>query len=82
MRRLEAGDLRQRVKVESTDELGALAHAFNAMADGLARTEQLRRHLVTDVAHEPHAADQHSGLHRSPAGWRGRSKPDRARLHP
>ena len=52
VRRLEAGDLRQRVKVESTDELGALAHAFNAMADGLARTEQLRRHLVTDVAHE------------------------------
>lgn len=52
VRRMEAGDLRQRVKVESTDELGALAHAFNAMADGLARTEQLRRQLVTDVAHE------------------------------
>lgn len=40
------------MKVESTDELGALAHAFNAMADGLACTEQLRRHLVTHVAHE------------------------------
>ena len=52
VRRLEAGDLRQRVKVESKDELGALAHAFNALADGLARTEQLRRQLVTDVAHE------------------------------
>ena len=52
VRRMETGDLRQRVKVETTDELGVLAHAFNAMADGLARTEQLRRQLVTDVAHE------------------------------
>ncbi len=52
VRRMEAGDLRQRVEVQTRDELGALAHAFNAMADGLARTEHLRRQLVTDVAHE------------------------------
>ncbi|MDQ3930785.1 MAG: ATP-binding protein, partial [Chloroflexota bacterium] len=51
-RKMETGDLRQRVKVESKDEIGELAHAFNAMADGLARQEQLRRNMVTDVAHE------------------------------
>ena len=51
-RRMERGDLSQRVAVQSRDEIGQLAHAFNAMADGLARTEQLRRTMVTDVAHE------------------------------
>jgi signal transduction histidine kinase len=51
-RRMEQGDLSQRVQVSSRDEIGQLAHAFNAMADGLARTEQLRRTMVADVAHE------------------------------
>ncbi len=51
-RRMERGDLSQRVAVGSRDEIGQLAHAFNAMADGLAGTEQLRRTMVTDVAHE------------------------------
>ena len=50
--RLKAGDLSQRVTPRSKDEIGQLAQAFNAMADGLARTEQLRRQLVSDVAHE------------------------------
>jgi signal transduction histidine kinase len=51
-RKMEKGDLSQRVTVRSQDEIGELARAFNAMADGLARIEQLRRHMVTDVAHE------------------------------
>jgi signal transduction histidine kinase len=51
-RRMEAGDLSQRVEVTSNDEIGDLARAFNAMADGLARLEELRRQLVNDVAHE------------------------------
>ncbi len=50
--RLEQGDLNQRVPVKRRDEIGTLAHAFNAMADGLQRQEQLRRQMVTDIAHE------------------------------
>jgi signal transduction histidine kinase len=51
-RRMEAGDLSQRVEIASNDEIGDLARAFNSMADGLARLEGLRRNMVTDVAHE------------------------------
>lgn len=51
-RRMEQGDLSQRVQVRSGDEIGQLAHAFNAMASSLERTEQLRRHMISDVAHE------------------------------
>jgi signal transduction histidine kinase len=50
--RMEKGDLSVRVAVESDDEIGRLAHAFNAMAGGLERQEQLRRNMVGDVAHE------------------------------
>jgi signal transduction histidine kinase len=51
-RRMENGDLSQRVQVRAGGELGELAQAFNAMADGLQRLEQLRRSMVTDIAHE------------------------------
>jgi signal transduction histidine kinase len=51
-RKMEHGDLSQRVKVKSKGEVGDLAQAFNAMADGLQHVEQLRRNMVTDVAHE------------------------------
>lgn len=52
VRRMEAGDLSQRVKVTSSDEIGDLARAFNGMADGLAQLEKLRRNMTADVAHE------------------------------
>jgi signal transduction histidine kinase len=51
-RRMEAGDLSQRVEITSSDEIGDLSRAFNSMADGLARLEQLRRNMTADVAHE------------------------------
>jgi methyl-accepting chemotaxis protein len=51
-RRMEQGDLNQRLEVHTNDEIGELAHAFNAMAHGLARLEQLRRNMVSDIAHE------------------------------
>jgi signal transduction histidine kinase len=50
--RMEQGDLSQRVSIKTRGEIGALAHAFNTMADSLNRAEQVRRNLVSDVAHE------------------------------
>ena len=50
--RMEKGDLSQRIRIRTKDEMGVLAHAFNTMADSLGRSEQLRRNLVSDVAHE------------------------------
>ncbi len=51
-RRLEAGDLAQRVEHEGPDEIGQLSHAFNSMAEGLERTESLRKTMTSDIAHE------------------------------
>ncbi|GAB5492214.1 MAG: hypothetical protein Phog2KO_24290 [Phototrophicaceae bacterium] len=51
-RRMESGDLDQRVKVYANGEIAELAHAFNAMAEALSRNEGLRRNMVTDIAHE------------------------------
>jgi len=51
-RKMEKGDLTQRVQVTTHDEIGQLAHAFNSMADGLQRLETLRSNMVSDVAHE------------------------------
>jgi signal transduction histidine kinase len=49
---LAAGDLSQRVKVRTDDEIGRLARAFNTMADSLEGAEALRRQMVADIAHE------------------------------
>jgi signal transduction histidine kinase len=46
------GDLARRVDARGSDEIAALAHAFNAMASDLERQQELRRNLVHDVAHE------------------------------
>jgi len=51
-RRLGRGDLASRVPVASTDEIGELSGAFNAMAEDLSRQESLRRAVMSDVAHE------------------------------
>jgi signal transduction histidine kinase len=51
-REMARGDLGQMVDVRSSDEIGELARAFNAMSESLARAEQLRRNMVNDIAHE------------------------------
>lgn len=50
--KMSHGDLSVRVPVESEDELGQLAVAFNSMAGNIEQQEQLRRNMVGDVAHE------------------------------
>ena len=50
--RINTGDLTARVDVKGNDEIAAVAHSFNQMADGLQQQEKLRRNLMADVAHE------------------------------
>jgi two-component system OmpR family sensor kinase/two-component system sensor histidine kinase BaeS len=51
-RQISQGQLEQRVPLKGTDEIAALAEAFNDMASELQHAEKLRRNLVADVAHE------------------------------
>jgi len=46
------GKLTSRVPVTGDDEISRLARSFNAMADAVAKQEELRRRMVGDVAHE------------------------------
>ncbi|MET7694681.1 ATP-binding protein [Streptomyces sp. NPDC005483] len=50
--RMADGDQSARVEVTGDDEFGRLAEAFNLMASRRQELEQLRRALVSDVAHE------------------------------
>ncbi len=49
---LAQGDLKQRVPVRSSDELGELAASFNQMSADLARAVELRRGMTADIAHD------------------------------
>jgi two-component system sensor histidine kinase BaeS len=51
-RAVAAGDLSARVPVRHQGEVRELTVAFNAMAEELARADELRRNLTADVAHE------------------------------
>jgi two-component system sensor histidine kinase BaeS len=51
-RQMTSGDENVRVKVRGIDEIGQLSLAFNELADARARTESLRRAMVSDIAHE------------------------------
>ncbi|MDO8472635.1 MAG: ATP-binding protein [Dehalococcoidia bacterium] len=50
--RLGQGDFSQRVDVRGDDEIAELGRSFNSMANDLAQTEQLKRNMVSDAAHE------------------------------
>lgn len=49
---LAKGKLGQKVKVRSRDELGALADSFNQMSAELERSNELRRQMTADIAHD------------------------------
>jgi len=51
-RAVAAGDLTVRVPTYYPGEMRELAVAFNQMAEGLARADELRRNMTADVAHE------------------------------
>lgn len=46
------GRLDRRVPVESADEIGRLAVAFNRMSEEVARVNRLRRQMTADIAHD------------------------------
>ena len=46
------GKFGQRVRVETADELGHVATAFNNMAASLERAERAKKRMITDVSHE------------------------------
>jgi two-component system OmpR family sensor kinase/two-component system sensor histidine kinase BaeS len=46
------GDLSQRVNIHTGDEIAELGAAFNSMAVNLERSEQVRRQMTADIAHE------------------------------
>ncbi|MCS6907928.1 MAG: ATP-binding protein [Anaerolineales bacterium] len=49
---IRSGNLSQRVRVRSQDEIGILAATFNQMADALEKAEQARQRMTADIAHE------------------------------
>ncbi len=51
-RNLAQGDLEQNVVVQSQDEIGELAVAFNQMSRDLATSQQLRQQMTADIAHD------------------------------
>jgi signal transduction histidine kinase len=50
--RMAGGELEQAVAVQSKDEIGELAAAFNTMSREVARAHQARKQMTADVAHE------------------------------
>ena len=51
-RKLAAGDLSQRVNIRGSDEIAILSVSFNHMAESLQLSEQRRRAMTIDIAHE------------------------------
>jgi len=52
IRHVSTGSLEQKVLVRTQDELGELASAFNQMSAELNRSNELRRQMTADIAHD------------------------------
>jgi len=52
VRGMEHGERGQHIDTSVGGEVGALAEAFNSLAQSLERVERLRQNMVTDIAHE------------------------------
>jgi signal transduction histidine kinase len=52
IRAMALGKLNQAVPVRSNDELGALTVSFNQMSTDLAHSNELRRQMTADIAHD------------------------------
>jgi signal transduction histidine kinase len=50
--RVAQGDLPDRIRIKSRDELGQLGLSFEHMVDSLRRSETLRQTMTADIAHE------------------------------
>jgi len=51
-RRIAAGNLDERVPIETSDEFGHVAASFNEMAESLESGEKAKRRMIADIAHE------------------------------
>ncbi|MEM7799342.1 MAG: ATP-binding protein [Chloroflexota bacterium] len=51
-RRMAAGQLSQKVEIQSQDEMGDLATAFNQMSHDLDRSLAARKQMTADIAHD------------------------------
>jgi signal transduction histidine kinase len=52
IQKMSKGDLNQQVKIRSHDEIGELGNAFNTMSSQLAKSNQLRKQMTADIAHD------------------------------
>jgi len=51
-RKISRGELDQTVDIESGDELGNLGKSFNIMSKNLKESEEMRKRMIGDIAHE------------------------------
>ena len=52
IQKMSKGDLKQQVQIRSKDEVGELGNAFNTMSSELAKSNQLRKQMTADIAHD------------------------------
>jgi len=52
IQKMSKGDLQQQVTIRSRDEIGELGKAFNTMSSELAKSNQMRKQMTADIAHD------------------------------